>query len=400
MLAELSQLQTQLRRLQGSSASSHALVAAPQAAPAGGSRERPGGDAAGKTSSSGSSTGDGMEQLHCGLFLAAAQQLAAEHNAKVEQASEDSPYLACCCDIYVRRHTDIAAWERQHPPPNPTNPPTNCSHPFAPYTLPPQAEHQVAQLEARLEGLCAPAEQLQQQVCELREALEAAQAALAREQAAAASLLQTNLRLHEAVMALVEQGASAGAAAAAAAVAAEQQQAQRRREPPSAQQRSAARLTTAPKAAGSRLSTASKAAPKAHALERSLNGLEQQLGAALIGAVHAVTAAGERQAAAAATPFGQRLQQEATPKQAKVRPAAVAAALTLSAEHRELLTYHKTLAVELQRTAAAVGGAAAPGKQLALLRQHAQLQEELKGVAARLEDKAVQLAALRGAGLL
>lgn len=81
------------------------------------------------------------------------------------------------------------------------------------------------------------------------------------------------------------------------------------------------------------------------------------------------------------------------------REAAVEAALALSAEHRELLARHRAASAELRQVAGSLAGAP-PSKQLALLRRRAELQEELGGVAAQLEDRVAQLAALRGAGLL
>lgn len=85
---------------------------------------------------------------------------------------------------------------------------------------------------------------------------------------------------------------------------------------------------------------------------------------------------------------------------AVARQAAVSAALALSAEHRELFALHKAAIAELQRTAGCLATAAQPGRQLALLRRHAELQAEVQDCSTRLEDKAVQLAALRRAGLL
>ncbi|EFN57796.1 hypothetical protein CHLNCDRAFT_143154 [Chlorella variabilis] len=81
------------------------------------------------------------------------------------------------------------------------------------------------------------------------------------------------------------------------------------------------------------------------------------------------------------------------------RQAAVKAALSLSGEHRELLVYQKALAAELQQVASSLA-VAETGKQLALLRHHAQVQGELRGVAAQLEDRVLRLTALRQAGLV
>jgi hypothetical protein len=81
------------------------------------------------------------------------------------------------------------------------------------------------------------------------------------------------------------------------------------------------------------------------------------------------------------------------------RAAAVQAALSLSAEHRELHSYCKELAAALQRVCSCLA-VAAPGKQLALLREHAELQGELKEGTAQLEDRVVQMTALRRTGLL
>lgn len=82
-----------------------------------------------------------------------------------------------------------------------------------------------------------------------------------------------------------------------------------------------------------------------------------------------------------------------------VRQAAIMAALALSAEHRELHSCYRAVAEELRQVASAVVEAPA-SKQLALLRKHAALQQEQRDLAEQLEDKVVQLAALKQAGVL
>lgn len=81
------------------------------------------------------------------------------------------------------------------------------------------------------------------------------------------------------------------------------------------------------------------------------------------------------------------------------RQAAIKAALAVSAEHRELHSCYQAVAEELRQVASAVVAAPA-SKQLALLRQHAALQQEQRDLAEQLEDKVVQLAALKQAGVL
>lgn len=113
----------------------------------------------------------------------------------------------------------------------------------------------------------------------------------------------------------------------------------------------------------------------------------------------AVCSGGRTGAAGGQPPARPAQPQAPAPTPAAARQAAVQAALALSAEHRELHSYCKALAAELQRVCSCLA-VAAPGKQLALLREHAQLQGELRDVSAQLEDRAVQMAALRRTGLL
>ena len=251
--------------------------------------------------------------------------------------------------------------------------------------------------------MASTVEQLQQQDHELRAGLQAAQAQCRQEQAAAASLLATNMRLHETVMQLMEQeeeqereqqqgqggscdaaqqqvacGAGAQVGGAHPPLAQHHEQLQHRRRLPSAQRQ--ARAGAAPQAPTCRWGQQPAAEPARGA------------SAAL------AVCRGASMGAAGGQPSARPAQLQA-PAPAAARQAAVKAGLALSAEHRELHSYCKALATELQRVCSCLA-VAAPGKQLALLREHAQLQGELRDVTAQLEDRVLQMTALRRTGLL
>jgi hypothetical protein len=73
--------------------------------------------------------------------------------------------------------------------------------------------------------------------------------------------------------------------------------------------------------------------------------------------------------------------------------------MALASQHRGLLERQQALATKLQQVAGSLAKAPA-GEQLALLRQHAWVHTELRELQAQLEDTALQLMALRQAGLL
>ncbi|KAL4426665.1 hypothetical protein ABPG77_004721 [Micractinium sp. CCAP 211/92] len=75
----------------------------------------------------------------------------------------------------------------------------------------------------------------------------------------------------------------------------------------------------------------------------------------------------------------------------------LAAAQQLTAEFSAKV--EQVALAELQRTASSLATAAPPAKQLLLLRRYTQLHGEVRDCCAKLEDRAVQLAALRQAGL-
>ncbi|KAL4425532.1 hypothetical protein ABPG75_009548 [Micractinium tetrahymenae] len=358
LLAEVAQLQAQLRRQQG---------ARPAASGPASSSTAPAVQASVHVNGSLSAPPSGsMEHMHRELFLAAAQQLTAEFSSKVEQA-----------------------------------------------------ERRASQLERQLEGLARPAALLQRQVGELRAELQAAQEQCSKEQEAAAALLEANLRLHETVLLLVEQGSGTGRQAAEQDEEEElgqHEQEQRGRKGPFAE-RPADRLgrpSTAVAAAGQRPQGARGPVARQNTAGRLSGQMlsrrpdepqqrRQQQGPAAAAAPAALAprqAAGTGLLCAAASQPQKKVVPAHSQQHAAARQAAVTAALALSAEHRELFARHKAAAAELQRTASCLAIAAAPGKQLALLRRHAELQEEVRDINAGLEDKAVQLAALRRAGLL
>ena len=381
LLAEVADLQAQLRRGQarsGTASSSGATAPGPPAA---------------------ASTGTeacGMEQAHRQLFMAAAQQLTKEYTARVEQASLSAS--AAPLPTYAGAESAPSAALTS------TNSRPCCVYPY-PACCSLQAECRAGQLEERLAGMESTMEQMQQQGSELRAGLQAAQAQCSQEQAAAASLLATNMRLHETVMQLMEQeqhqrerqgqedsnkaaqqqfacGAGAQVGGAHPPQAQQHEQLQHRRRLPSAQRQT--RAGAAPQAANWRRAQQAAAEP-ARAASTAL-------------AVCRGASMGAAGGQSPSRPPSRPAQQQA-PAPSAARAAAVQAALTLSAEHRELHSYCKALATELQRVCSCLA-VAAPGKQLALLREHSELQREMREVTAQLEDRVVQMTALRRTGLL
>ncbi len=365
-----------------------------------------------------------MELMHRELFLAAAQQLTAEFSAKVEQVGACGTESNFGHRLYSMP-LDLPAAAARGPP---CRSPGSSSH--CPCLV--QAEQRATQLERQLAGLTVPAEQLQRQVGELRAELAAVHDQCSKEQEAAAWLLQANLRLHETVQVLAEQGmgsgSSSGICLAQVAEEAEhnkhaEMEQQRRRlagrrpsgERPAARsgRLSAARAASGQPVQGARVSAGQQGAARrssGHLLSRRVE-MQEQLQPQKQGMQRAPAALAapallfSRQAATADHARVPAMQQQtdagsAHSKQpAAARRAAVDAALALSAEHRELLAHQKVALAGLQRTASSLATAAPPAEQLVLLRRYAQLQGEVRDCCAKLEDRAVQLSALRRAGL-
>ena len=283
-----------------------------------------------------------------------------------------------------------------------------------------QADRKAGELEQRLAAMCGAVERLRRQQGELRADLGEVQARCGREAEMARELLATNLLLHETVAALMERGTSPTAAHAAGAAGSSEGSAQpkpplapkpqrcsqpREQRPPrtglaaAADRQQPAAALAARRSAGTARQTA-----RGQAAEPGLPSQEQRLPAAAAGrAAAAWSQAADRQAEPTphmAHPASRPpCTQPAPRRQPVARQAAVKAALSLSGEHRELLVYQKALAAELQQVASSLA-VAETGKQLALLRHHAQVQGELRGVAAQLEDRVLRLTALRQAGLV
>lgn len=362
--------------------------------------------------------------MHRELFLAAAQQLTAEFSAKVEQVGAWGTERKCHAQT-VQHAAGVACCGCPRVPL--LEPRLQLSLP-----LPAQAELRATQLERQLAGLTPPAEQLQRQVGELRAELAAAHDQCSKEREAAAWLLQANLRLHETVQLLAKQGICSGSGSgiclsqvaeeAEHSKHAEMEQRQRRlagRRPsderPAARsgRLSAARAASGQPVQGARVSAGRQGAARrssGHLLSRRVE-MQEQLQPQKQGMQRAPAALAapallfSRQAATADHARVPAMQQQtdagsAHSKQpAAARRAAVDAAPALSAEHRELLAHQKAALAGLQRTASSLATAAPPAEQLVLLRRYAQLQGEVRDCCAKLEDKAVQLSALRRAGL-
>lgn len=350
LLAEVAELRAQLRTACSSSAAAPAplaLCAIPFAA------------SAGSQAAAGAAGSDSLQQLgHDDLLLAAAQQLAREADARVDRA-----------------------------------------------------ERRAQQLEQELQHTAAAAERLRADAAEQAARLEAARGECSSERQAAQELLAANMRLQAAVAALMEQ-AEAGLCCSHAPSAdadcgpcqeAVQEQApvQGPRAPAAAWGR--ARPAPAPQAApkpggqraGPRCGSGRQQQPSGHQAARPAAAAQGPVAkarspAALAAMPPAKAVAPERQLPP------QRCQAAADPAALE---AAIQAALALCGEHRQLHAQYQAVATELQRVAGDLV-AAPPGRQLALLRRHAQLHAELRGVSEQLEDRAVQLAALKRAGVL
>lgn len=265
---------------------------------------------------------------------------------------------------------------------------------------------------------------------ELRAELAAAQEQCSREQEAAAGLLEANLRLHETVLVLVEQGSISGSGSDLRKQAAEYEEdvevggAEEEQRPagrglcavrPAAR---SGRLQASRPPSGQHLPGARASAQ--HALagrpagqvpgRREDDGRQpkqhQQRPQRAHTALTASALLPSSQAAAGGVACSGAIQQKQEAQRgrsqqpAAARQAAVSAALALSAQHHELFARQKAAIAELQHTAGYLATAAAPSKQLALLRRHAELQNEVRDCSARLEANALQLAALRRSVLL
>lgn len=244
-----------------------------------------------------------------------------------------------------------------------------------------------------------------------------------READAASALLETNLRLHESVAQLTEQlgmdadssgiegrRAAAGVPACPAAPAAARGQRQERqprsgqgRQPRPAPQPPAHQWLPAKRsqqlAAQKAGSEKEEQEASGHLISAARPTARQERGRVGWAASQPPAAQPVRRGGAAVTIWQSSTEEQGPAATATALEGAVEAALALSSEHRKLLAYHKAVAGELQRVTS--GLAVAPAaKQLALLRQHAELQAEMQVVAQQLEDKLAQLSALRRVGLL
>lgn len=277
-----------------------------------------------------------------------------------------------------------------------------------------QADRRAAQLEAQLGAATAAVQALRQETSEQAASLSAAQERCDREAAAAQGLLDTNLRLHEAVAQLMEQQQAALASASGrggqgwcgAAACADQAPEHSLRRPVQARTRPESRCQARP--ASQRQEQRLPASQPAAARPRAASSDVQEAGGHVQPAAWPPACWGRAPATAVsqlpkqprpAAQVRQVTEAEEQPGVAAAREAAVEAALALAAEHRELLARHQAASAELRRVAGSLAGAP-PSRQLALLRRRAELQEEAGGVAAQLEDCVAQLATLRGAGLL
>jgi hypothetical protein len=275
------------------------------------------------------------------------------------------------------------------------------------------AEQRAGQLEARLAAMTGTVQELQEGEAALRGKLQAAQAHCSREGEVTAALLDTNLHLHETVVALLGQGQATVQPAEAqhmASPASEpcKEAKQRRQSRKVAGGRHSLRSAT-PIAACQHTSEASRSAGGCEAVRVTvqLSKQSQRAQGERQQPVHSgLQAASNARCSAALSPACQPEDQQASESvhkkvmwRAAPKQGAIQAALRLSAEHRHLLASQRHMAAELQRMARSL--VAAPARQqLTVLRQHAQLQQEMVHVAAQLEETVRQLTATRQAGLI
>lgn len=273
--------------------------------------------------------------------------------------------------------------------------------------------------------MTATLEQVQQEAARQAAAAAAAREEAAQERQAAQALLDNTQRLHEAVAQLMDEGLGGGCSmdggnSSCCRVAAPG-------EPAEPAGHTGGRAATGDgraqrqqqRARSSSLPRAAKQAPCAERggqeVVRPAGSGEQQRGqrsrqlmpAELLPAATGAAPVRPHQLPARKSaqlarppPAGRQLPAQAPPAvDPAARQAAVKAALALSAEHRELHSCYRAVAEELRRVAGALV-AAPTTKQLALLRQHAALQQEQRDLAEQLEDRVLQLAALKQAGVL
>ncbi len=366
----------------------------------------------------GSLDGGGEAQMEQ-LLMAAAQQLTQEYTARLAQVS--------VCSVWYRR-LGVAEREPER---------KHCCQATSVSLLSLQlertaalcwlqAEGRAGQLEQHLQALGATTKQLQREADRQAAAAAAARDEAAQERQAAQALLDNNLRLHEAVAQLMEDGLgwSSGLAdggtdsfstadvepvervqsrGGAGDVRTQRARMEQRCAPASSLPRTAKpagalqdRGTVKPAGAGdrqrgqrSRQLTSAAALPSAPAEAVPSHPL-QQPAHRTVQLAHAPPVPARKQ----------QQQAQATPAvDPAARQAVVRAALALSAEHRELHSCYRAVAEELRQVACDLA-AARGSRQLALLRQHAALQQEQRDLAQQLEDTVVQLAALKRAGVL
>lgn len=351
LLAELGEMQAQLRqeRQQRNQRSQLAVAQTP-------ATECPASSACAAAGPSG-----GLEGMHRSLFFAAAAELTRGYSAKLEHA-----------------------------------------------------EQRAGQLEARLAAMTGTVQELQEGEAALRGKLQAAQAHCSREGEVTAALLDTNLHLHETVVALLGQGQATVQPAEAqhmASPASEpcKEAKQRRQSRKVAGGRHSLRSATPIAAACQHTAEASRSAGGCEAVRVTvqLSKQSQRAQGERQQPVHSgLQAASNARCSAALSPACQPEDQQASEsvhkkvmRRAAPKQGAIQAALRLSAEHRHLLASQRHMAAELQRMARSL--VAAPARQqLTVLRQHAQLQQEMVHVAAQLEETVRQLTATRQAGLI
>ena len=370
-----------------------------------------------------------LDELHRNLFLAAAAQMSQQYEAQVAQVCQQAGRVrgsVCVCAracVYVRSRVGC-----QQPSKLASCPPLKpllhhlClpSHPLW------QASNRAEALGVRLEGVERAARQAAASCQELRARAEAAEERCTSEQEAAAALLASNLQLHEAMLQLFE---------APTAVQQQQQQQQKgqggwlgptaqeavRQPPPLAKARrgpspsllkptqsALGRQQQAGGWGGSRLASEHRGGSggsrgderiRAHLPPQpphTCGSRSSQQGMLI---APARTTASAPQASSGGSGSGSGGEGQAAAAAAEVRRGAVAAALAIAAEHRQLHERYAAAAAEAQRFAGCIA-VAAPGKLRALQAQHDAARGEALAAAAALERKALQLAALRQAGLL
>jgi hypothetical protein len=269
-----------------------------------------------------------------------------------------------------------------------------------------QADAKAAALDSRLLAVAEAVKRLGTNNAGMQAQLVAAQQHGERQAQTAAALLETNVRLHETVLTLLEHCPAnvgvtgppghveqSGATMPGLQLEGQRQQQQRgmsargRLQQAQRTPRSSGLLLVPHEGVRSRLGSTGTAADA----KRPLGRPQQQASAQRGTAPRSVDRPSQQQNQLNAAPL---LHREATARQA-----AVAAALQLLSEHRSLLAVQRTAAAELQGVAGALARAPS-GSQLELLHRHARLQGKLREVAAQLEDRAVRLAALRQQDLL